>query len=162
MRFDYLDEWEYAQDITFLLNSSGEDALSEFAVEDFLSEQVGEENEYAVLNPNDYQQNYDMDSSITDSRMATGGTYESCVQFGTGITMNSFYYYSSLENDHAGIVRRAALFARPREVLTIPTRNRVGSYKNIQMGGQLFVLLARSTDWRDAKTTTKVLRVSLN
>ena len=40
MRFDYLDEWEYAQDITFLLNSSGEDALSEFAVEDFLSESM--------------------------------------------------------------------------------------------------------------------------
>lgn len=40
MRFDYLDEWEYAQDITFLLNSSGEDALSEFAAEDFLSESM--------------------------------------------------------------------------------------------------------------------------
>ncbi|MBR5893705.1 MAG: SEL1-like repeat protein [Bacteroidaceae bacterium] len=40
MRFDYLDEWEYAQDITFLLNSSGEDALSDFAAEDYLSESM--------------------------------------------------------------------------------------------------------------------------
>lgn len=131
-------------------------------VEDFLSEQVGDENEYAVLNANDYQQNYDVDCSITDSRKATGGTYEYYVQFGTGIAMNSYYNYGALSHDHKGIVRRAALFVRPREVLTIPSRNRVGSYKNIQMGGQLFVLLARSTDWRDAKTTTKVLRVSLN
>lgn len=38
MRFDYLDEWEYAQDITFLCNSSGDDALTGRAFDDYLSE----------------------------------------------------------------------------------------------------------------------------
>ena len=40
MRFDYLDEWEYAQDITFLKNSNGEDALSDVAFDDYLSQSM--------------------------------------------------------------------------------------------------------------------------
>ncbi len=130
--------------------------------DDLLSAQAEDANEYAILNDNNDIKDYDLDSGITDVRTVTDGTHNYEMQTGTGITLEATYDYCTLKNDHAGIVRRAALFARPREVLTIPTRSRVGSYKNIQMGGQLFVLLARSTDWRDAKTTTKVLRVSLN
>ena len=128
----------------------------------FYTDRVGDENEYCVVNDNSSSQNYDDDAAITTSKSIRTYAANVNIQHGTGIVLDSSYDVVLSEYDHAGIVRRAALFARPREVLTIPTRNRVGSYKNIQMGGQLFVLLARSTDWRDAKTTTKVLRVSLN
>lgn len=37
MRFDYLDEWEYAQDVTFLKNSSTNDELADIALEEYLT-----------------------------------------------------------------------------------------------------------------------------
>lgn len=40
MRFDYLDEWEYAQDITFLSNSSHEDRASELALNEYMTNNI--------------------------------------------------------------------------------------------------------------------------
>lgn len=38
MRFDYLDEWEYAQDVTFLKEAASSDALTDLAIyDDFLT-----------------------------------------------------------------------------------------------------------------------------
>lgn len=46
MRFDYLEEWEYAQDVTFLLNSSIEDELSAIETdEEYLNEIHHDEHE---------------------------------------------------------------------------------------------------------------------
>lgn len=40
MRFDYLDEWEYAQDVTFLKSSSANDELADIAIEEYLTETI--------------------------------------------------------------------------------------------------------------------------
>ncbi len=40
MRFDYLDEWEYAQDITFLKKSSLQDNVSQYALDELIMNNI--------------------------------------------------------------------------------------------------------------------------
>ena len=74
--------------------------------------------------------------------------------------MDFAYDYIHVKYDQHGIVRRAALFERPREVLTIPSRNRVVSHRKVTVASRQYMVLSRSTDWRDAVTNTKVICIS--
>jgi len=133
-----------------------------FLQEDVFSEQFSETNEYREISDNNSKEDYSADVPITTSAFAQTGGYGSYVNYqnGAGIAMDFAYDYIHVKYDQQGVVRRAALFERPREVLTIPARNRVVSHRKVTVASRQYMVLSRSTDWRDAVTNTKVICIS--
>ena len=126
-----------------------------------LPQKFSETNEYREVSDNESKEDYSFDAPITTSaffRFPNGALVN--YQDGAGIAMDFAYDYIHVKYDQQGVVRRAALFERPREVLTIPARNRVVSHRKVTVASRQYMVLSRSTDWRDAVTNTKVICIS--
>lgn len=133
-----------------------------YTVDNTFSKQFSDTNEYRVVSDNESKEDYSVDAPITTSAFNQLGNYGTYVNYqnGSGIAMDFAYDYIHVKYDYQGVVRRAALFERPREVLTIPARNRVLSHRKVTVASLQYMVLSRSTDWRDAVTNTKVICIS--
>lgn len=154
------DEWSESETVKPIFIDNLEISYNARPESDLYTDQLTEANEIGVNNDNEYKDEYTLRCPITTSARAISFLSEPFqLQSGTGIALDSQWNYISERYDYNGVVRRAALYAKPREILELPVQSRVRSHDHVQVLGQTYAVLGRNTDWRDGRTNVKIINI---
>ena len=120
-----------------------------------------------VNNPTEPTPNFDHNTIIRD----TNGMYEDdyiveCpitskrgVQYGAGMALTPDIAYVSTKYDQLGIVRRAAIMNKSREVLTVKVRNNTQPIDSVDYKSQTYGILSQSINWRDNENEIRIINL---
>lgn len=97
-----------------------------------------------------YEDDYTVDCTITSKRG---------VQYGAGMALTSDKAYVSTKYDQLGIVRRAAIMNKSREVLTVKVRNNTQPIDSVDYKNQTYGILSQSINWRDNENEIRIINV---
>lgn len=97
-----------------------------------------------------YEDDYTVDCTITSKRG---------VQYGAGMALTSGKAYVSTKYDQLGIVRRAAIMNKSREVLTVKVRNNTQPIDSVDYKSQTYGILSQSINWRDNENEIRIINL---
>jgi hypothetical protein len=97
-----------------------------------------------------YEDDYTVDCAITSKRG---------VQYGAGMALTSGKAYVSTKYDQLGIVRRAAIMNKSREVLTVKVRNNTQPIDSVDYKSQTYGILSQSINWRDDENELRIINL---
>lgn len=97
-----------------------------------------------------YEDDYIVECSITSKRG---------VQYGAGMALTSGKAYVSTKYDQLGIVRRAAILNKSRELLTVKVRANTQPIETVTYKGQEYGILSQSINWRDDQNEIRIINV---
>ena len=97
-----------------------------------------------------YEDDYIVECPITSKRG---------VQYGAGMALTSGKAYVSTKYDQLGIVRRAAIMNKSREVLTVKVRNNTQPIDSVDYKSQTYGILSQSINWRDDENEIRIINL---
>ena len=97
-----------------------------------------------------YEDDYTVDCAITSKRG---------VQYGAGIALTPDIAYVSTKYDQLGIVRRAAIMNKSREVLTVKVRDNTQPIDSVDYKSQTYGILSQSINWRDNENEIRIINL---
>jgi hypothetical protein len=97
-----------------------------------------------------YEDDYTVDCTITSKRG---------VQYGAGMALTSDKAYVSIKYDQLGIVRRAAIMNKSREVLTVKVRDNTQPIDIVTYHSQSYGILSQSINWRDDENELRIINL---
>jgi hypothetical protein len=97
-----------------------------------------------------YEDDYTVDCAITSKRG---------VQYGAGMALTSDKAYVSIKYDQLGIVRRAAIMNKSREVLTVKVRDNTQPIDIVTYHSQSYGILSQSINWRDDENELRIINL---
>jgi hypothetical protein len=97
-----------------------------------------------------YEDDYIVECPITSKRG---------VQYGAGMALTSGKAYVSTKYDQLGIVRRAAIMNKSREVLTVKVRNNTQPIDSVDYKSQTYGILSQSINWRDNENEIRIINL---
>ena len=97
-----------------------------------------------------YEDDYTVDCAITSKRG---------VQYGAGMALTSGKAYVSTKYDQLGIVRRAAIMNKSREVLTVKVRDNTQPIDSVDYKSQTYGILSQSINWRDDENEIRIINL---
>lgn len=109
-----------------------------------------EQNEIIRTGGSAWANDYEIEGTITTKR----GT-----QYGAGCALDENLEYITTKYDELGIVRRAAFYATPREVITVDVRSHTQPIDNVTFGGSTYHILSQSIDWWDDINRIKLIKI---
>ena len=98
-----------------------------------------------------YQDDYTVGCTITTKRG---------VQYGTGCTLTESKGYVSTKYDELGVIRRAAIMNKSREVITVSVRDATQPIDSIEYNNKTYGILSQSIDW--ANNVNKLTIINLD
>jgi hypothetical protein len=81
------------------------------------------------------------------------------VQYGAGMALTSGKAYVSTKYDQLGIVRRAAILNKSRELLTVKVRANAQPIETVTYKGQEYGILSQSINWRDNENEIRIINL---
>jgi hypothetical protein len=97
-----------------------------------------------------YEDDYIVECPITSKRG---------VQYGAGMALTSGKAYVSTKYDQLGIVRRAAIMNKSREVLTVKVRDNTQPIDSVEYKSQTYGILSQSINWRDNENEIRIINL---
>jgi hypothetical protein len=97
-----------------------------------------------------YQDDYTVDCAITSKRG---------VQYGAGMALTSAKSYVSTKYDQLGIVRRAAIMNKSRELITVKVRSNAQPIDIVTYHSQSYGILSQSINWRDDENELRIINL---
>ena len=97
-----------------------------------------------------YQDDYTVDCAITSKRG---------VQYGAGMALTSAKAYVSTKYDQLGIVRRAAIMNKSRELITVKVRSNAQPIDSVTYHSQSYGILSQSINWRDDENELRIINL---
>jgi hypothetical protein len=162
-----LDPGNYSIYFELLANAEQAADFGEYSSIDYLVSGLTIRVLRGVNNPTEPTPNFDHNTIIRD----TNGMYEDdyiveCpitskrgVQYGAGMALTSGKAYVSTKYDQLGIVRRAAIMNKSREVLTVKVRNNTQPIDSVDYKSQTYGILSQSINWRDNENEIRIINL---
>lgn len=108
-----------------------------------------EQNEYIRTAGARWSDDYEIESSITTHRGK---------QYGAGCALDEDSQYITTRYDLQGVVRRAAFYSVPREVLTVDVRANTQPIDGVTYGSDHYLILSQSIDWWNDVNQIKLIK----
>lgn len=97
-----------------------------------------------------YQDDYIIGCAITSKRG---------VQYGAGVTLDEDHAYITTKYDEQGVIRRAAIMDKSRELINVSVRNNTQPIDSITNGGRTYGILSQSINWRDDVNDIRIINI---
>ena len=97
-----------------------------------------------------YREDYNVSSKITTKR----GT-----QFGAGMALTTQHEYVTTQYDQLGVVRRAQLLNKSREILRIGVRKHTQPIDTVTIEEATYGILSQSIEWRDDRNEIQIIKL---
>lgn len=81
------------------------------------------------------------------------------VQFGAGVALDENHAYITTKYDEQGIIRRAAIMNKSREMINVKVRNMVQPIDSVTYGGHTYGILSQSMNWRDDRNEIRIINL---
>ena len=98
-----------------------------------------------------YADDYTIGCTITSKRG---------VQFGSGVVLDANHAYVSTKYDEQGVVRRAAIMNKSREIITVQVRKNVQPIDSVTYNSHTYAILSQSIDWRNDANEIRIINLS--
>ena len=98
-------------------------------------------------------------NNLDDYTVSSTITTKRGVQYGTGAALDENHAYITTKYDELGIVRRAAVMNKYRELLTVSVRNHTQPIDGVSYHSQKYGILSQTIDWRNDTNAIRIINL---
>ena len=80
-------------------------------------------------------------------------------QYGSGAALTAAHGYVSTKYDELGVVRRAAIMNKSRELLTVMVKGNALPIESVTNDGRTYGILSQSIDWRNEENELQLINL---